>query len=197
MEKRKPSPSKSSALPLDYLKMVQEVFSTHFEAGLKILAQTAKKPKFKASGAIFAEEVLLSVSVLAEDRMACVTVHASSDFDPTASSPTAETLLAACVDALASLYSELLSPDHPEKIALLADHSLSSLENVPFMWTAMDVNKRKIFLKIDKSNPDLEQMADEWLEKNDPENQARIDAENEEGEEFFDERVNPKKPTRH
>ncbi len=90
------------------------------------------------------------------------------DFDPTASAPTAEELLSACVDALASLFSEILPPGDQKKVLEVVEQPLSAFENVPFAWAPMTVNKRQIHLKVDKANIDLEQMTDQWLEANDP-----------------------------
>src|SRR6185437_7339432 len=115
MEKRRISQAgrsqtlgKGVPLPLDYLKTVTEVFVTHFSEALATLKKLKKKNRFIVSGLIYPDEILLSVSLVEEGVLSATTAHASCDFDPTASQPTAEDLLAACVDALASLFSDLL-----------------------------------------------------------------------------------------
>jgi hypothetical protein len=168
MERRKSSVTKPSLLPKDYLQMVSEVFTSHFEAGLKILKKTFPNPKFSAHGEIFSDEVVVAISLISPEHLAATTIYASSDFDPKASSPTVQDLLEACVDGIGTIFGPLLSPEKPEQIEQLGEESLSALENVPFDWTEMESNQRRIFLKIDKSNPEMDAMTDEWLKKNDP-----------------------------
>lgn len=183
IENRKGSQLRSSPLPVDFLRMVTEVFTTNFDEGLKRMGELTKVDvRFKAHGNVFADEVVLSVSLLTEGQMAATTVHASSDFDPKASSPTIEDLLSTCVDAIGGLYSQLLLP---ERLEQLTSESLSAIEEAPFDWTQVQVEKRKVFLKIDKSNPELDQMADDWLAKHDPEFEQRQKEEQEETEKLF------------
>ena len=173
VEKRHPTspntPNHPAALPVDYLKMVEEVFTSNFSTGLKILKKFRPNPYFKANGWIFSDEILLSVSIVHPNHLSAITAHASCDFDPQANSPTVEELLAICVDALGSSYSELLPPDDEQKIQLLTEESLSAIENVASNWTATTINKKSVFLKLDRTNPDLEKMTADWLLQNDPE----------------------------
>ena len=187
LEKRKPEASgKSSALPVDYLKMLKEVFTTNFDEGLKELKKTSGTPaEFQAMGQIYPDEILVAVSLLQKDQLAATTAYASCDFDPKASAPTVEDLLGVCVDALGAIYGQLLDPAFPEKIAQLAEHSLSALDDVPFEWTVVPIDKQKVFTKIDKSNPNLESLADQWLKKHDPELKKRQKKEHEETEALF------------
>lgn len=176
---------KSTHLPEDYLKMVNEVFSNNFEEGLKVYEQIKEGPYFHSDGGIFSDEIVLSVSLLHKDQMIGTSVHGSIDFDPTASSPTAEELLGAAVDAIGSVYSELLDPSQGETLRQVAEGSLASLENIPFTWTEMKLNKKTAYLKVDKANPKLERMTDDWLKENDPDFQKRLDEEQKETEELF------------
>jgi hypothetical protein len=186
MENRKGSVGRSSELPADYLKMVSEVFNTNFDLGLKEITKlTGSKAWFEASGSIYPDEIILCLSILQEDKIAATSVYASCDFDPKASSPTLEDLLAACVDALGTLCGELLDPTKSEQISRISEDSLSSLENVPFHWTPFDVNRRKVFLKIDKANPNLDQAADQWLAQHDPHFKEQQEQEEKETEELF------------
>lgn len=188
MESRKHSKTKSSPLPLDYLKMVEEVFTTNFQDGLKALASIQPEPRFEASGAVFGDEILLTITLSHKDQLAATSAHASCDFDPTASSPTAEQLLALCVDAIGSFYAQFLSDPHFKDIELLqqlTQESLSAIENAPFEWTPFTFEKRQVFLRVDKANPKLEQMTEQWLEQNDPEHQARKEQEQKETEDLF------------
>ncbi|MGZ3709265.1 MAG: hypothetical protein ACXWPM_11045, partial [Bdellovibrionota bacterium] len=112
-------------------------------------------------------------------------IYASCDFDPKASSPTAQDLLGACVDATGGLWGQLLDPTNRKGLEQLADESLSALQNAPFEWASVDVDQYRVFLKVDKANPELDQRADEWLEKNDPEYHERQQREAEETAELF------------
>lgn len=186
MEKRKESIGRSSPLPSDYLKMVKEVFETNFETGLQALSRlTGNEAWFQASGEVYLEEIVLAISLFQKDRLAATTIYASCDFDPKANSPTLEDLLSHCVDAIGGLLGQLLDSTQTEKLEAIADDSLSALEDVPFQWTSVDVNKRRVFIKIDKTNPDLEKAADEWLRKNDPQYRAREKLEEKETEDLF------------
>lgn len=167
-EKRLFSRLKGTDLPADYTAMVAEVFRSNFDAGLRRLEKIRPKPRFSALGSIYPDEIVLSVSLTHEGEIGATTVHASCDFDPKASSPKAEQLLAICVDALGGFYSQFLDPKHPELISQLAEGSLAALEGVPFTWTEVEVERRKVYLKVDRSNPLLEKMTDQWLEQNDP-----------------------------
>lgn len=185
MERRKNSSTKPSALPLDYLKMVSEVFVSNFDAGLKIYGKLQPHPRFDVKGEVFTDEIVLGVSLTSEDQLSATTVYASVDFDPKASVPTAQELLAACVDAIAAVFGTLLSPDHPEVIANVANEALSALDNIPFQWTKVDANQREIFVKMDKSNIALDALTDAWLRKNDPSEKKHEVEEHEETEKLF------------
>lgn len=186
MENRKGSNFRSSFLPIDYLRLVGEVFNTNFDAGLQALAkQTEARAWFEASGQVFADEVVLCVSLFQENKLSATSVYGSADFDPKANAPTLEDILKSCVDAIGGLFEQLLDPTKPEALEKLADDSLSALEEVPFLWTPVQSERRQIFLKIDKANPLLDQMADDWLAKNDPELQKQEEKEDQETQDLF------------
>jgi hypothetical protein len=180
---------KSSPLPVDFLKMVTEVFSTNFDRGLTALNAIKSSTHFEAHGEILPNEIVLGVSIVHPGQLAATTVYASTDFDPKASSPTAEDLLSACVDAIGTLMEQLL---HPDRLEQVTDESLSAMENVPFDWTEAEVDKYRVYLKVDKANPSLEHLADEWLLKNDPQTLAEREREEKETQSLFI--TGPKKP---
>ena len=160
--------TQSSELPADFLALVKEVLTGNFGDGLKALSKFKADPEFVISGGIFSDEIVLGASIVHPNQLAATTVFASVDFDPKASSPTAQDLLAACLDALGGLFETILDPKKPQILEQVADESLSALENVPFEWTSVEVDRYKIYLKLDKSNPSLDQLADQWLSKHDP-----------------------------
>lgn len=176
MEKRKQTffkgtekPVKGSVLPVDYLKLVEQTFATHFAEGLKALSKIRPQAGFRGSGVIYPDEILLCLAVIFGKELSATSVYASVDFDPKANQPTAEQLLGVCVDALASFFQKYLDPKEKEWIEAFADSSLGSFEEIPFEWTAVEIEKRQVFLRVDKGNPEIEELTDSWLEKNDPE----------------------------
>jgi hypothetical protein len=178
MEGRKPSLSKPSPLPVDYLKMVTEVFQTHFDGEIKLYLELKPKTEFMVRGAICADEIWIAVSLVTEGQLSAPTVYASSDFDPKASSPTAQDLLSACVDSAASVFGSILDESRPETVRLLAEDSSAVMDQFPISWAPMEVNQREIFVRLDRTNPMLENITDEWLSKNDPET-AQLEKETE------------------
>ncbi len=185
MEKRIETLSKSSPLPLDYLKMVRDVFRDNFKEALVAYCALLPKSDFEVSGAVYNDEVVLAVSLAAEGHLAATTLYASVDFDPKASAPTIEELLSACVDALGTQWADLLNTKEPEKLEHLAHDSLSALEDVPFQWTKTESNRRSVFVKIDKANLKVEAQADEWLAKNDPDHLEKLQNEEEDTKKLF------------
>ena len=185
MERRKQTLSKSGPLPLDYIKMVDEVFNAHFEESLKIFNTLKPNSKFEATGEVLADELIVAISLVTKNVLAATTVYASADFDPKASSPSIQDILSACIDAIATIFDTLLSPDHPEKIDQVAGESLSNLEDVPFEWTETESNQRKVYIRVDKANPKLEALANEWLMKNDPEVKTKLTEEQDETADLF------------
>lgn len=182
MERRKRTAGKSSPIPGDYAKMVSEIFTSNFDDGLKKIAKLKRgSGRFEVHGAIFLDEVVLSVSLLVGKELAATTVYASMDYDPRASVPTIQDLLSACVDAIGGVFAPLLS----EQTEGLIDQSLSALKKVPFHWTEATVERFKVQVKIDKSNPNLDRMADDWLDRNDPARKTERDEEHQETEKLF------------
>ncbi len=175
IESRKNAPkpsmrlSRSAELPVDYTKNIREVFTKNFAEGMKLLKTFQKvKNSFDVRGAIFPDEIVLSVSLVSEGQISATTIHCSMDFDPKASTPTAQDLLNVCVDAVGSVFGMLLDTDKPEMVEKLASGSLASFADIPFEWTKIDFDNRRVWILADKSNPNLDEMADKWLAENDP-----------------------------
>ena len=185
-------------LPVDFLKMVREVFTKNFDHGLKALSKIKKGARFEVTGALFPVEVVLAVSLHFDEDLAATTIYASSDYDPKASTPTVQDLLALCVDAVGGVYQALFEEANQEQLEQLSAGLLSSMsgvKNIPFQWTPVTLEKRTIHVLMDKANPTLDRAADEWLAKNDPKVQSEEEAEMKETEELFV--TGPKKPTVH
>ena len=177
METRYTSVSKPSPLPADYLKMVHEVFHAHFSDGLVAYGKYRQNPRFDLRGEIGSNEVVLAVSLLTEGDLAAVTVYGSMDFEPKASLPTIQDLLAACVDAIGTVFETLLPADQPTLIQELAEGSLMTLKNVPLEWTELKALDQTIYVKADTANLTLDVLSEEWLKQNDPDYEKRLEEE--------------------
>jgi hypothetical protein len=186
MERRKKNEGKSTGIPADYVKMVEDIFTSNFDQGLKKLGRLkSAKTHFEVNGAIFVDEVVLAVSLLIGKELAATTVYGSADYDPLASFPQVHDLLAACVDAIGNVFAPLFSGEKKGQLEKVADPLLGALEDVPFEWTPTVLERLKVYVKIDKSNPSLERIADEWLNKNDPNAKERAEEEARETEKLF------------
>jgi hypothetical protein len=171
-ERRKGTTSSHSTLPVDYTRMVNEVFTTNFSDTLDAMA-LEPRPVFLSGGEIYADEIVVHVALVQEGRIAATSVYASTDFDPKASAPTIEDLLTICVDGVGEVMQTLceLAAKQDEKDSLLSSslNELAESGPVPQEWTQIEVSKRKIFVRADKTNPAMDAAADEWLAKHDPE----------------------------
>ena len=195
-DRRHPSNFPSVDLPLDYLKLVEDTLATATEKGLLELRKKYPDSKFKSYGAIYGDEVLLAITLShGATNLAATTAYASADYNASLPEPGLEATLAACLDAVGTIFHFYLDPNDSEKIEQLSNHSLSALEEAPFEWTSLEIVENQtvaVWVKIDKSNPELDRLTEEWLSKNDPEYKTRIlepEAEVEKAEEFLEERL--------
>jgi hypothetical protein len=102
--------------------------------------------------------------------------------------------LSSCLEAAGATFDAFLSLEHPEKVEQLLHTSLSSLEEAPFEWTEISVSDTAevpVFVKMDKANPALEILTDQWLSEHDPEyKKAKAKPpQAAEAEEFLEERL--------
>lgn len=185
LDRRNQTPGAHAPLPVDYLKMVAEIFSENFSESLAELQKLQPGAAFEAHGAIYPDEVVLAVTLKFKDQIAANTVYASMDYDPRASVPSVQDLLGLGVDAIGTVLAHLLDPSRPGQLAQLVEQSLSALDEIPFEWSSLEVDKRRAYVKFDKSNPGLDQEAEDWLAKNDPEYQERKEADTRETEKLF------------
>ena len=118
---KKNEKKKSALLPVDYTKLVKQVLTTTFAEGLERLGKIKPDPSIEVQGEIFPDEIVVVASLHHGAKLAATSVYASVAFDPKASSPTAEELLAACVDAIGGFFQEFLSSEKPEKMKQIAD----------------------------------------------------------------------------
>ncbi|MBI4924546.1 MAG: hypothetical protein HY843_01365 [Bdellovibrio sp.] len=187
--------TKSSQLPHDYLKMVKELYTTHFDSGLKTLAKLKTESWFEVTGEIFTNEIVLCISLHHKGQLSATSVYASSDFDPTASAPNIQDILGACVDAIGAVYEPWLSSDDTpddtpddtgDKLCFLTDIALAAdAKGIPSQWTRVEIDKKNIYVKLDKSNPVLDKITENWLVNNDPELKEKNKQEEQKSEDLF------------
>jgi hypothetical protein len=157
-------------------------------SGLEEMKKTLPICIIRASGALYSNEVLLAITLShGEQNLIATTVYASADFNPMMQEPGIEVILNECLDSAGGIFQHYLDPKHPERISQLASASIGSLEEAPFEWTPMEDTKVSVWVKIDKSNPALESLADNWLKNNDPHFEQSDEAV--EAEEFLQERL--------
>jgi hypothetical protein len=193
LDRRKESPIKGSPLPKDFIGMVTDVFTKNFGEGLaKIRKITKDELGFQAIGQVFPEEIVLCVTLVQEKSLSATSVYASVDFDPKASTPTIQDLLPLCVDAIGAVYDPLLNTEDKTALEGLVEGPLSALNDIPFEWTLLQIDKQRIYVKMDKANPHLDKMADDWLAKHDPNLEELERQAEEETKELFI--TGPKKP---
>jgi hypothetical protein len=193
-EKRRPIPNgpapKHSTLPVDYLRLVEQTITQALDAGLAEIKKIHPESTFFADGAIFGDEIILSLTLShGEQNIAATTVYASCDYQPLQEKPSLEDILSRCVDAAGSVFEFYLDPKSPEKVAQIADHSLGALEDAPFDWTQSEAGAPVIWVKIDKSNPRLDVAAEDWLMKNDPDYVKSKQKDDDASKEFLQERL--------
>ncbi len=202
-EKRRPPVANkpiidAADLPVDYLRIVESTLSTALAEGLIEMRKIHPISEFKANGAIYGDEVLLTITLFhGENNLSATTVYLSADFNPMRERPTLEDVLAACLDAAGATYEYYLDAKNPTMIEQLSYHSLSALEEAPFDWSPLakvaEIKKIPVWVKMDKSNPILENLAEKWLIENDPEYKKKTshveDLTKAEAEEFLNERL--------
>lgn len=190
------SGGKPQPLPIDYLRMVDEVLNNNFGALLGPYAERVGSPtRLTATGSLYPDEIVLAATLTAQGQVAATTVHASTDYDPQASSPDVQDLLAASLDAIGGVWDLLLA--HPDTLEALSAGSLLALSEletatkrgIPLEWQAMEVAKREVWLKVDKTHPALEDAAAAWLAQHDPAYQDATQTDHDESEETLEERL--------
>ena len=175
-------------LPIDFLKIVEETMNETLASGLEALKKHHSICDLKAHGALYSNEVLMAITIShGEQSLIATTVYASADFNPVMQEPGIEVILNECLDSAGAILTHYLDPKHPHRISEFASATIGSLEEAPFEWTKVDETKVTVYVKIDKSNPALESLADEWLRNNDPE--SGKEEETLEAEDFLNERL--------
>lgn len=167
LDRRKDTVLRSTKLPRDYLKMVEDVFNKNFSNFL--LKEKSGRESFVAQGEVYPDELVLVISLKHPGNLRMTTCYASVDYPPKklkteggaqapASAEAVQLAVNQCVDAVASFFNTFFEEGRP------VDYDLEYRQN----WTAVEIEKNTpVYLRINRDNPELEAQADELL-ANDP-----------------------------
>jgi len=189
---------KPSELPVDFLRLVNETLTQALDTGLEEIKKIHPESAFRSQGYIYGDEIVLSISLIhGAEVLSATTVHASVPYIPGQEKPTINELLAWCVDSAGIVFQYYLDPEFPERLSQIAESSLGALEDAPFEWSPVEVNPKQkavVHVKMDKSNPVLDRLAEDWLQKNDPDYGKNEEDKNSAtgvsaAEEFLEERI--------
>lgn len=164
MERRKNTPYQATKLPREYLGMVENVFNKNFETHLK------KSEKFVSFGELFPDEVIVVVSLSCPGSLQMTTCYASVDYppatptggipavsNPAKSSSAVESVeisVNQCVDGIASFFKTFFDEGRP------VDYDTEYRQT----WTQVKLDKNvKVFLRINRDNPELDQKTEAFL----------------------------------
>ena len=184
MESRKISSISPISLPLDYLKIVEDTVSEKFSVELALYRELRPDAFFKVKGEFFLEEVLLAISLMSEKTLSATTVYASTDYQSSDREEILQEKLNLMVDIIGATFEQLFSEKEP-KVAVekLAKPTLAELEDVALEW--VKAGTTEIYTRVDKANILLDQIAEDWLAKHDPEWAEEIVRAQKESEKLF------------
>ena len=157
MDRRKDTPLTSVNLPKDYLKLVEDLFNKNFNKNLNI--EKGSKEKFIVQGEVYPDELVLIVALKNPGTLRMTTCYASVDYPPPtvtskASSEMVQKGVNMCVDAVASFFNTFFTDGRP------VDYDLEYRQG----WTPVEIEKNvRVYLKINRDNPELDAQADEFL----------------------------------
>jgi hypothetical protein len=163
LEKRKKDSGVKTGLPAEYLKLLEQTVADFFK---NWVAAQDFDVRFYATGAIFPDEILLGVSVQPTDPkvgISGVAVHLSCDFKP---AENVHAILEGCLDVLAHGFDSLLADGKTSQDSVFEANLDELAENykVPVVWKNMEnIAKQKVFLRVDKTNFMLEDLANSLL----------------------------------
>ena len=165
MDRRKDTIVRGNKLPRDYLKLVEDIFNKNFAK--QMIIEKGAREKFVVNGELYPDEVILSISLQqAGKSLRMTTCYASVDHPPVAhksesgkpltSTEAVQFSVNLCVDATASFFNTFFTDGRP------VDYDLEYRQS----WTPVEIDKNtKVYLKVNRDNPDLESMADAILEQ--------------------------------
>lgn len=167
MERRKDTAYEGTKIPGDYLKIIQDVFNKNFAKHL--LKEKKDKESFVAFGGLFSDEVLLVITLRHPGNLRTTTCYASIDYpapkfksESTGKSKSfsvseaVEHSINLCVDAIAGFFQSYFDEGRP------VDYDTEYSQD----WTVYEIEREKIYMKVNRDNLELEAQATALLEKN-------------------------------
>jgi hypothetical protein len=129
------------------------------------------------------------ISLISEGRLSATTVKASCDFTLGQEKPTVEELLAKSADLIQCFFDPYLTAGKFEPF--LAEPLSAFEDGSPFDWTPNEAKTTPstIYIKVDRSNPLIDELTEKWIDENDPELHNLEVRELTEQEEFMEERI--------
>lgn len=174
MERRKDTPYEGTKIPGDYLKIIQEVFNKNFSKHL--LKEKKGKENFVAFGGLYSDEVLLVISLRNPGHLRTTTCHASVDYPAPqfrsesqgkaksfSVSEAVEFSINLCVDAIAGFSQSYFDDGRP------VDYDSEYKQD----WTVFEIEKQKIYIKVNRDNLELKDQANAILEQDAAKNGKR------------------------
>ena len=151
---RKQQKKAPTSLPKDFLNSVAELFKKQFKAKVK-------GATFLVYGDLFADEVVLCVSLNHPKSLKAASMHLSSDLAADiAEKPEKVTeRLKSMVDVAASWFSQCLEEGEG------LEGVLTQLEDMDPKWQELEWEETQLFVKLNKDNYALERAADDFLRK--------------------------------
>ncbi|MBK9293925.1 MAG: hypothetical protein IPM57_05690 [Oligoflexia bacterium] len=141
MKSRKVSSQKPQELPFDFIKMVRDVVEKNYK-------KFCFDKKVVIDGGIYMQEITFMVGFANKSGVKQVNFCASMDFDLKKKDIVER--LNTMLDSLGSMIEQYVEADGDIEL--------------PTEWTDFELDGKKIFLKFDTTNTELETKADELLE---------------------------------
>ncbi len=156
MEPRKPQSQPANKLPADFIKDVTSLFNTQFE-------KQRGEASFSVHGAFYPDEVLLCVTLMKAGVLRAASFYASMDLPSLPNITEKPQLLTEnlqfIVDLVASWYHQCFDESGQNGIEAVHD----AVDELGDVWEAVDWEKKKIYVLVNKDNHTLETAADRIL----------------------------------
>lgn len=154
MEPRKRQTDPANQLPLEFIRDVAKLFNSQFQ-------EQRGEGSYSVHGALYKDEVLLCVTLMKVGVLRAASFYASMDLPKKiAENPKQLTEnLQAMVDLIASWYHQCF--DESELSGIEAVHE--AIDELSDGWEAVDWEKKKVYVRVNKDNHTLEAAADQIL----------------------------------
>jgi len=139
MEPRLKNSKKWTQFPHEYEMQILKTLKKAFPL-------QAQKGSFKVEGQIFSSEILLRLGFLEKGMISPINAESSIEYN--SKKENVKKIIDLAIDTCASLLDNYFSDPKGD---------------YPYLWAKYDIDKKDVYLKISKVNPDLEEQADALL----------------------------------